>query len=296
MNRIQKLSYLFGSTRKRLLGHGSACPDCGNTKSTTVDRKFLVTSLVRCCNCRLLFRTPTSTAEEFSSFYQAEYKQGFTTDLPDKLTLDKLILRKFAGTEKDYSKYLQVIASVGGKPGQKLFDFGCSWGYGSWQFREAGFDTASFEISTRRAAYAINQLGMTVYSDIEAVPVVEQFDIFFSAHVLEHLPSISGAIEFAFKILKPGGLFVAFVPNGSEEYRKVNPSGWHKCWGYVHPNMLDEQYFRHVFDGNPRWIGSTPFNLAKIEAWANDGKHSRVIDDLLGDELVVIAKKLNGQA
>src|SRR5687768_14606475 len=97
----------------------------------TVDRKYLVTTLRRCRRCQLLFRAPTSTHEEQEAFYQEEYQQGFTTDLPDERTLSAYLTSEFRGGEKDYTAYLRVLDALGVLPGQRLFDFGCSWGYGS---------------------------------------------------------------------------------------------------------------------------------------------------------------------
>lgn len=240
----QKMKYFLTSTKKQILRANRCCPSCAYDKSTVIDRKYLVTSLCRCDNCLLQFRVPTTSEEEFASFYQAAYKQGFTTDMPDKTTLNKLLATKFAGTEKDYSEAIKILNVAGANIASKIFDFGCSWGYGSWQFQQAGFDTASFELSRPRAEYAREKLGLLVYSDRNSVS--GKYDIFFSSHVLEHLPSVSNAVNLAFEILKPGRLFVALTPNGSTGYRSVNPHAWHRMWGYVHPNLLDEQYYKHV--------------------------------------------------
>jgi 2-polyprenyl-3-methyl-5-hydroxy-6-metoxy-1,4-benzoquinol methylase len=287
----KNIYYLFTSVMKQMLRNGMDCPSCGCKKSVVLDRKYIATSLRRCDACHLLFRVPTTSENEFVSFYQDDYREGFTTSMPDKSNLDELLATKFAGTEKDYSAYIEILRAAGAKPGSKVFDFGCSWGYGSWQFQQAGFDTTSFEISGHRAEYARNNLGILVTSDPSSVR--GEYDIFFSSHVLEHLSSVSSIINFAFERLKPGGLFIALTPNGSTGYRSVNPEGWHRIWGYVHPNMLDEQYYKNVFCGRSYYISSPPFKSAEIEAWAatSNNRIEPVIAQISGEELLVIVRK-----
>jgi 2-polyprenyl-3-methyl-5-hydroxy-6-metoxy-1,4-benzoquinol methylase len=95
--------------------------------------------------------------------------------------------------------------------------------------------------------------------------VTGPFDIFFSSHVLEHVPSVREAIDFGFRILKPGGIFVAVTPNGSAEFRKNHPSAWHKLWGLVHPNFLDDIFYRSIFADNPIFLSSDPYPMQEIE-------------------------------
>jgi Transposase domain (DUF772) len=39
--------------------------------------------------------------------------------------------------------------------------------------------------------------------------------------------------------LSPQGLFIAFVPNGSEAFKRTSPD-WTHLWGEVHPNFIDD--------------------------------------------------------
>jgi 2-polyprenyl-3-methyl-5-hydroxy-6-metoxy-1,4-benzoquinol methylase len=285
----QKLKYLFTCIRKHISREGFSCPSCGCAESRVVARKYLVTELRRCEDCQLLFRTPTTTSEENASFYQEEYTQGFTTDCPSDDLLSKYLESEFSGGEKDYSDYIDVVLAAGGKTGDRLFDFGCSWGYGSWQFLRKGFEVESFEISVPRANFAKSKLGIEVHSSLSDVK--GPFDIFFSAHVLEHVPSVKDSIELGMDLLKPKGLFVAFTPNGSEEYRKSNVQLWNKLWGLVHPNFLDSKYYEKIFAGKSPMISSNPYVLEEIEEWRTNGRFDRSKVKLSGPELLVLVKK-----
>ncbi len=56
---------------------------------------------------------------------------------------------------------------------------------------------------------------------------------------LSSVPNVLDVFEQARSSCGPGGLFVAFTPNGSEINRRVGPEDWHSRWGFVHPQLLD---------------------------------------------------------
>ncbi|RYD36066.1 MAG: class I SAM-dependent methyltransferase [Verrucomicrobiaceae bacterium] len=267
-----RLKYFMSCSSNLLDRTRQNCPSCGNSSSTIEQRKLLVTALRRCSRCRLQFRTPTTTPEENAAFYQSDYDQGFTSDLPDDATVKELLNAKFEGQKKDAHLYLKMLEALGCKPGMKLFDFGCSWGYGSWQFRErGGYDVTSFEISKPRCQFAREKLGVNAYDSLEDVPG-EDFDIFFSGHVIEHVPSVEAALKYARRKLKPGGLFVAYTPNGSDDRRQKDPLAWGRHWGMVHPNFLDDVFYRHQLPGV--FLATPPYDFSAISSAWEAGKTS----------------------
>lgn len=291
MSALEKLSYWLKSAEKRLRGQGGACPSCGSLASSVIARKYLITELRRCETCRLLFRSPTTSQHENSEFYQERYSQGFTTSVPSQHEVDQLISREFRGTEKDYSAYIAVLRAAGVEPGARLLDFGCSWGYGSWQLQRAGFEVTSFEISRPRCRFAKEKLGVRAHSDLSEI--AGPFDAVFSAHVLEHVPAVSDVVSLARGLLRPGGLFVAFTPNGSQALRTRRPDAWMTLWGHVHPNFLDADFYRQAFARDRRLLGSSPYDLARIGAWSAGTQDQELALD--GDELLVAAQ-LGSQA
>ena len=196
---------------------------------------MLLTALARCDFCKLLYRIPTDPPAFGQRFYQDAYSQGFTTDCPSPETLKELVARAFAGTPKDFTEKVEILDSLGVPKGCMILDFGASWGYGSWQLQEAGYHVVGFEVSKARARYAREMLRQEVVDDPELLK--GPFDVFFSSHVLEHLPSPRDAFGLASRLVRPNGLLVAFTPNGSLQ-RLREKATHHQVWGMAHPLCL----------------------------------------------------------
>jgi len=286
----EKIGYFYRQMARRLKG-GTGCPNCGHWGWETRDRKALVTELRDCTRCRLMYRYPTDPEEDSVEFYQEDYEQGFTTDMPDDATLKRLTESRFAGHEKDYASLIALVVDLGVAPDARIFDFGCSWGFGSWQFARAGHDVKSFEISRPRARYAREKLGVDVIDDLAALEAATHLsgtmDLFFSNHVLEHVPRPSDVVATARRLLKPGGLFVAITPNGSLGYRAAAPAGWHRFWGKVHPNMLNDTFWAREFSDEPHFIGSLPESRDRIAGWAV--APAQTLGAQSGDQLICVA-------
>ena len=216
-----KTGYLLSSLSKRLTGGHRNCPSCGAAPAERLDQKWLVTTFCRCESCSLLYRIPTSDACENEAFYQVDYTEGFTTNMPSATDIQELIATRFAKSEKNYAHYIAVLHALGVSSGARLFDYGCSWGYGSFQLAAAGYQVDAFEISRPRADFARSQFGISMPAMDSLQPA--SYDVFFSAHVIEHVPSPSAMIALGMRLLKPGGLFVCFCPNGSLTFRQRAP-------------------------------------------------------------------------
>lgn len=286
---MSKISYLTESALRYF--SDKHCPSCGGSNVEVVDTKFIVTRLFKCKDCLLLFRHPKDSAEFNFKFYQKNYAQsGITTDLPSKVDLEMLKANNFKG--KNAGLYIAIFSELfKGKPLNeiKLIDYGCSWGYQSYQFLKKGFDCSSFEISKPRAEYGNLNLGLSIKVDESQLPQANH--IFFSCHVIEHVPSPPNMIEFGLNRLQSGGYFVAESPNGSTPFRTKKPDYFHQLWGQVHPNMLTADYYSNIFSSLPYFITTSPFDNVITELTHWDKKSHKILD-LGGSELLVIAKKL----
>lgn len=280
---FQRIQYASWGLLGRVSGMWGRCPACGGAVAETVQRKDIFFALCRCADCSLLFRTPGDRPTRNAAFYQEEYQEGYTTSCPDADILARLIQTGFAGSDRDMTLRLQVLRSLGVKPGAKILDFGASWGYGTWQMRAAGYDASGYEISRPRARFAREKLQVIVHDELDAI--CGGFDIIFSSHVLEHVPSPRKAVEDCMARLRPGGLFVAFTPNGALARLRSDPKSFRAHWGRVHPCLLDEVFWARLA-GKRKWFASTdPYNLQAIMDWRQRKTDS---SQLKGAELLLV--------
>jgi 2-polyprenyl-3-methyl-5-hydroxy-6-metoxy-1,4-benzoquinol methylase len=285
----QKLPFLRRMIRHRLSGRHAACPYCGGTRLRRVARKRLVLDVYECGGCLLLFRWPMETEEEFRRFYQAEYHEGAITDLPSEERLAEMSEKRFAGTSLDLSSKIALLRGL--QPSGRLLDYGCSWGYGVFQLRAAGYDAAGYEISLPRAEYARRWLGGHILDDPAALDetAAGSFDVVFSNHVVEHLPELGRSLELFARLLRPQGLLFTVLPNFSgREARNGRFLNW---IGEAHPIAPTRDFFlknlpNHGFRDVHSFSG--PFTDAVVGS-AVAGKFTGLDQD--GDELLVLARK-----
>ena len=77
-----------------------------------------------------------------------------------------------------------------------------------------------YEVSRPRAKYAQEKLGLSVIDELSALDT--NYEVFFSSHVLEHVPAPQQVIDLAKRVTQSGGIFVAFTPNGSRPKAYAN--------------------------------------------------------------------------
>ena len=282
-----RIIYFVWAARRRF-GADRSCPACGSQKTALLKRKMGVTALLECDRCKLRFRVPKDDSEITTAFYTEEsYTQGFTTDLPSDAELAALLESKFQGTEKDFAYRLRAMKYVGLRPGGKLLDFGSSWGYGSWQLRDGGYEVSSYEIGRERARFAEQKLGCVMVENLRVLD--GEMDGFFSADVIEHLPNPNLLFDEATRVLKPGGLLICYCPNGAPERERAKAKEYHQSWGMVHPVCITPEYLRGQAE-------KTGFQVEMIRSdswdWGNADEDPRGYEDRLeGDELLFVARK-----
>lgn len=286
--------YVLRSATWRLWPSLAICPSCGSRGTDAVGRKALVTKLVRCPGCFLLYRVPQEPRDWQERFYQSGYESSLATHLPSKPELAKMTARDFRGTEKDFSSKIAVLSALGAKPSNRVLDFGCSWGYGVWQLRAHGYEASGFEISRERALYGRERLGLAITDSLNTLKS-GYFDFVFSNHVFEHLPDPAELPKILGRLLRPGGIAVAWFPNGSMAHREARPHGYHHSWGRLHAVYLDDAFLDKALEGysvrlEGRAYGRPP-DLESITAW-NEG----AVQDqrLTGPEMLMIVRKPAG--
>jgi SAM-dependent methyltransferase len=271
--------------------HDRACPYCHETRTAVVLRKYGLLQLRRCTGCHLLFRWPKDSVRRNTEYYQVRYRQpGLTTDLPGPEQVAALLATGFRGTDKDFADKIGLLRLL--CPQGRVLDFGCSWGYGAAQLRAVGYDTVGFEVSAARAAFGREHLGLDIvdsYGDIDQM-AAGSFDAIFCNHVLEHLPAPRAAFERIARLLRPGGILVAFVPNAGGESARRLGSAWGPLVCERHTLAFDRDFVeaaltRHGFDVH---VSSDPYDPDEIVQQLNEGFRTTRFD---GDELFIAARR-----
>lgn len=291
-NAINRAKYYLSSLRKLPFARYYVCPNCGGKAAEVLDRKYLITSLARCASCDILYRRPITTVEENTRFYLETYNTKLT-NAPVQATEAQLKSLDYLRGVKDAGDYLRVMLALFPGGHAKLLDYGCSWGYCSKQIEAAGFQVTGYEISRGNRHFARDRLGLPVVEDFDKFAVDtanhQVFDMFFSSHVLEHMPSVEKVLDQALRLVRPGGYLVLFVPNGSEDFMRHNRPRWRRLWGEVHPLFLNDRYFQRRFSGLPMLLGSTPVSEQALASFM--GGQSPVTDSLRAKELVCLVRK-----
>ena len=227
-------------------------------------------SLRQCKNCLLLFRTPTDVKDYNKKFYQNDYYEGVTTEIPSYGDLDNMMKNNFSNIGKNFTKWIEIFKLI--NPSVKILDFGCSWGYSSYQIKKAGFDVTGYEISSPRGKFAQKNLDVDVIFNEKDLPD-KAFDLVFSSHVIEHVPNPAFMIDLIKRVLKPGGIFLGVTPNGSEECMKNNYHYWMSAWGRKHPFFITDTWVKKTLTGLPWFIFGENENLTgNIQMFLQDKK------------------------
>lgn len=106
------------------------------------------------------------------------------------------------------------LASI--KPGAKIADLGCGSGVFSGLLQQRGFVSVGVDISPKLLARGKMKYPYVKFlrGDVEHLPFPdESFDSVLLGGVVHHFPDPSRCASEAFRVLKPGGSFVAFDPN-----------------------------------------------------------------------------------
>jgi 2-polyprenyl-3-methyl-5-hydroxy-6-metoxy-1,4-benzoquinol methylase len=258
-----KLRYIRRVLHHRWRGQPRVCPYCGPASIVRlVRRKKWIVEILQCQTCHLWFRWPADTPGEHDKYYQEEFAgDSPQVILPDNNELASLVSKNFSGSPLDINNKVRVLHAL--RPGGRVLDFGCSWGYGTYQIRQHGFDAVGFEISKPRAEYGRAKMGLEIadtMAELEAMGT-RSFDIVFSNHVVEHLPNIAAIFPLMTRLLKEDGIVFHILPNFMG--KKARSGYWLKWIGEDHPIAPAMPFFDFAIPraGLTKPIfGSSPFD------------------------------------
>ncbi len=125
--------------------------------------------------------------------------------------------------ERLISECLKILSTIRKPEEGSLFaDMGCGSGVFTGILKKRGFSVIGLDLSFRilRCGYQ-GQVHDLINGDVEFLPIQDSsLDFILFSGMLHHLPDKNLCAKEAFRVLKPGGAFVAFDPN------KSNPFMW----------------------------------------------------------------------
>ena len=157
--------------------------------------------LVECERCGLVYRNPIERAYELDSIYadatpSRELLQGLhDTQLPAYRAQAKRLLRALGrrGAGLEVGSYVGAFLAAA---------------------REVGLQFEGVDINTEANEFT-HSLGFVVHhGDLESVHVDREVDAVAIWNTFDQLPDPRGTANAAWRLLRPGGVFVVRVPNG----------------------------------------------------------------------------------
>lgn len=238
MRRIssEDISYFLRGLKKKK----KDCPYCGS-EPLVCGKKFFVIDICRCPECGLFFTNPP-WVKNLGKFYDEAYASDATL-LPKAEDLRVMKEANFRGSPKDSHERLAVIRKL--VRGDRLLEFGSSWGYFLFQARSFGFKPVGVEISGRRASFGRTTLGVEIFHDMESVP--GSFDVICAFHTLEHLADLTGVFDRFSERLSPRGSLIVEAPNVDPGMRGKSVFS---TIGRVHPIGFSRLFFEKNLPGH----------------------------------------------
>jgi SAM-dependent methyltransferase len=260
---MARLSFAWRMLNARWSSRSALCPYCDSCFADRLQSKWLLIEARRCLHCGLIFRWPTDPAEPDRTFYEGEYEGQQATEVPDAASTAALAAKGFAGSQWDRADRIAFVQrALGDANGRALLDFGCSWGYATYQYKQAGWTARGFEIDRRRAAFGRAALGLDIASDL-ADYRGRTFDVIMADHSLEHVPRIADALQVWVDLAAAEATLVVFVPNGSCRDARRLGVGWGPFIGEAHTVAFTMDWFarnlpRHGFRAEFRRQNGAP--------------------------------------
>jgi 2-polyprenyl-3-methyl-5-hydroxy-6-metoxy-1,4-benzoquinol methylase len=186
--------------------------------------------LVRCSSCSLVWLNNAPPENEMPLHYGSDYDQQIAqvgeTKLEARWRIPHDVLHRY-------------------KPAGSLLDLGCSSGAFLRSLNGQRWELYGTEFSASSARIAESTSGAEVFvGDIIGAPYpAEKFDAITCFHVLEHMYHPREILARVREWLKPGGVFITFLPNIDSGAARIFKSYWYAL-----------ELPRHVYHFSPKTL------------------------------------------
>ena len=281
---MARLLFALRMMRARFDSARSACPYCQSRAYSFIERKKMLIEARECCDCGLIYRWPIDQKRDNRLFYENAYEKiEKNISAPPKDLLQQLIQQRFKNSPWDKTHRVEFIKRLAERGG-RLLDFGCSWGYGAYQYADLGFEVMGFEIDRKRAALGRSKLKVEIYSGWSEIPNSICFDVILADHSLEHLHNLRQALEEFRRHSKTGAKLVIFVPNGTRSQAGSPGAKWKQLIGETHTAAFTIDWFSK----------NLPRHGFHPEFFANSGEPLRDREDAQNQDEIALAATRKG--
>lgn len=257
----------------------------GGDKLLGVEGQF---QIVQCQNCGIYLLAPKITAEEMAKYYPEDYICYLEAieDDPDPINR----MNRMGALKKRVRQVVQRVDEPG-----RILDIGCATGIFLNGMKELGWQTLGIEPNAEAAEYAIKRFNLDVIHGylVDANLPEDSFDVVTIWDVIEHVPKVESFIIEILKILKPGGLLIATLPNGKAWERYLFGRywvGWEipRHYRTFTPSTIKDFLLRHGFQNISifSFIGRHGAFMLSISFWLSSWKgkpwQKNLINGLLG--------------
>jgi 2-polyprenyl-3-methyl-5-hydroxy-6-metoxy-1,4-benzoquinol methylase len=206
------------------------CTLCGSQQWTLygripdllLNRRNVVSQLVQCKACGLVYQNPRPTLEAIGIHYPSEDYEPYTDQMAthQPWLLRQVMAYGMGKRRRFVTRYCQ---------GGRLLDLGCSVGtfltgmqhLDNWELFGVEINPDVAQIARQR--YTLNVFTGTLE---EAAYPDDHFDVVTMWDVLEHLHDPVGTLQEINRILKPGGIVVIRVPNLASLDARLFGNAW----------------------------------------------------------------------
>jgi 2-polyprenyl-3-methyl-5-hydroxy-6-metoxy-1,4-benzoquinol methylase len=264
--------------------------------SPVIHRRAAGDQLVRCRRCGLLYSNPQWTPDELVALYRDEYYDEHTNLATDFRARDYELTRPLHELGvRDLLRRYPRLRPRAGRP-VRVLDYGSGVGYFLVACKRAGLDPLGLDFADVAARVARERFDVEVRSDpdgeLARLPS-ERFDLVTAWQVLEHLRDPRETMQQLVRVLAPGGVFAAAVPNlGALAYR-LRGGRWFNVVNPTHLTFFDRATLTRLY----RDAGLT--RITRPLLWGGSSRR-RLARDLaqfaircanLGNELRLYAEK-----
>lgn len=209
-------------------------------------REELVTTLVKCQNCGLVYQNPRPRIEEMGEHYPPVYDSY--NPASDGQNTPWLIKQ---AVDYGLNKRCQFVTRH--KSAGKLLDIGCATGvFLNKASEHPDWEVQGVEISPHAARIARERYCLEVFTGTLEEAAFENcsFDAVTMWDVFEHLHDPQGSLRVIHRILKPGGVLVIRVPNLDSWDARIFGPYWAGLDAPRHLYVFDRNTLRNLIEAN----------------------------------------------